>query len=587
MTARPSFSLGWALFFTLLLHASKHQGTLGAAALLIWHQPCAAYNRRSVLDGKYEITAEQEVQQGYSQLMATAPDGTQLRIDWYELKTREEELRFETLRKALRGLKRCEAAAVYDVVSRPGATYVVWTLPPAGSTRCYTDTEANLPESVQDFERRFPRLTANALWRQDDKGKIKLYALPFVEAPVDAPSETVWVAANRTAKAQPLLAAQPYAPAQAAGGSVASAASNEAPKKPRSTTQGGKRSSWRDLWERVYPWSLGVFLGLLGLELSLLALQGAQQKALSIVPEVRGQEINSALHTLYNAGFRTEALAIHTHKAANTVLDVHPRPGTPLRPGRTLSVSYATSASLSKTVQPVVGLTAGAAQRQLAAADILVRAVFYAPSSRPMGEVLALSALPDDAARQSALLLVSQGPPPAQGFLPELVGLPLRDALALAQSAGFNVQNAAIDRVTGSGMPADTVISQNIAPFVSTARREARVRLSVAAGLRGPSTAGGTPDLVGLSYARALQEAQYFGSSLVVEDEVSLSELPEGVILQQPQPHARLTGPIRVTLNVLVKPLPLPQIKVQVGGSSSVLSAPYTSPLTPGAPESP
>ena len=82
-----------------------------------------------MLDGKYEITSERELGERVTRFGATAPDGTALTISWYELETPADEHAFEQYRTLLRQLRRRGHAAIFDLVSRPGAHYVAWRLP--------------------------------------------------------------------------------------------------------------------------------------------------------------------------------------------------------------------------------------------------------------------------------------------------------------------------------------------------------------------------------------------------------------------------------------------------------------------------
>src|SRR5690554_1478721 len=79
----------------------------------------------SLLDGKYEILGEYPSGGGQTLFEASAPDGTLLRIVWYEV-SEEQERSFELYRRGLRRLMKAGVAAVFDVVARPGAHYVAW-----------------------------------------------------------------------------------------------------------------------------------------------------------------------------------------------------------------------------------------------------------------------------------------------------------------------------------------------------------------------------------------------------------------------------------------------------------------------------
>src|SRR5690625_7694832 len=76
---------------------------------------------------------------------ASAPDGTQLRIIWFEV-SEEQERSFEQYRRGLRRLMKSGTAAGHDVVARPGAHYVVWYVP-QGSRG--SNAEAEVPQGLQ------------------------------------------------------------------------------------------------------------------------------------------------------------------------------------------------------------------------------------------------------------------------------------------------------------------------------------------------------------------------------------------------------------------------------------------------------
>src|SRR5690625_4580357 len=78
-----------------------------------------------LIDGKYELLGEHAGAPGQTVMSAAAPDGSAVNLVWFDLEPHEETL-FEQYRRALRRIKREGRAALYDVVSRPGAHYVVW-----------------------------------------------------------------------------------------------------------------------------------------------------------------------------------------------------------------------------------------------------------------------------------------------------------------------------------------------------------------------------------------------------------------------------------------------------------------------------
>jgi len=83
----------------------------------------------ALLDGQYTILSEQDLGQGRILFEASKRSGERVRILWYELMSLDDELAFENYRQLLRQLKRDDLAAIHDIVSRPGANYVVWEHP--------------------------------------------------------------------------------------------------------------------------------------------------------------------------------------------------------------------------------------------------------------------------------------------------------------------------------------------------------------------------------------------------------------------------------------------------------------------------
>src|SRR5690554_1018490 len=81
-----------------------------------------------MLDGKYEILREEHSGNRQTLFEASSPDGTVLRIVWFEVSA-DQERSFEQYRRGLRRLMKSGHAAVHDVVARPGAHYVAWQLP--------------------------------------------------------------------------------------------------------------------------------------------------------------------------------------------------------------------------------------------------------------------------------------------------------------------------------------------------------------------------------------------------------------------------------------------------------------------------
>ena len=493
-----------------------------------------------MLDGKYEITAEQELGERATLFSATAPDGTALAVYWYDLETPADERAFERYRALLRRLRRDGHAAVYDLVSRPGAHYVAWRVP-EGDAQNVTGDLHTLEAALGAHGRSLSEAVVRA--RPDTPPQ--LYGLAFAEAQgpphPPGPEQTVLAPedpAKPTAKVVGNLWITPWA------------------------------TLWTTLWASVRVWVPGAVLALLGVFFLLLSVGRLLPDRSVAVPDVRGSEVNAALSALYRAGFATTAVGLASPQPAGTVLETVPPPGTPLRPGRTLSVRYALPAGRTSGQAPgVTGTLLEEAETVLSRAGFRVARVAYAPSPAPAGTVLAQRPAAARAAPgERFALLVSRGPRGETTFLPDLTGLGLGDALTLAEAAGFARGGVRLERVRGGTQPG-VVLAQNLAPFTEVPLGEARLRLTVAAGGTAATEPGegGLPDLTGLGLGEARRRARALGLGVRVDAEVSAPELPPGVIFQRPPPGTALGGTeLGVTLNVAARTVPLPRVTATV-----------------------
>jgi len=500
-----------------------------------------------VLDGKYEITSQRELSARETLFGATAPDGTALQISWYDLQGAEDEQAFERYRALLRALRRAGYAAIYDLVARPGAHYVAWRVPEDGAVPV-TGGRSDL-EPIAEVLAAHGRALGEARVCAKLEGPPQVYALAFRAEPGPTGIET----------------AAPSAPP------------------PKAVSE-----LWT-VWRRVRPWALGSVLALTGVLLLLLSAARQVPNRLVSVPDVRGQNVNAALKTLYEAGFSTAPVALTSARPAGEVLEVSPDVGTPLRPGRTLSVRYALPAGRAPERVPVVtGVPLAHAEAVLGEAGFAVGDVARSYSDAVAGTVIGQTPAVQTFAAQGGRvgLLVSDGPRGALTLLPDLTGLAAQDALRLAEAAGFGRDAVRLERTPGNGVTAETVLAQNIPPFVSVPEGRAQLRLTVAERNTPLERGSGTPDLIGLSLAEAQRRARGAGLSVVTQARVSTPELPSGVVVQRPAPGAPLAGGVAVTLNTVTPdpitpdlvtpdapPLPRPQVQ-----------APDTdAPATPGS----
>jgi hypothetical protein len=327
-----------------------------------------------VLDGKYEITSQRELSPRETLFGATAPDGTALHIRWYDLRGAEDERAFERYRTLLRQLRRGGHAAVYDVVARPGAHYVAWRVPREANAVSATQTKADA-DAIEALLAAHGRTLSDAYICAPPGAPPQVYALAFEDLPVLTSPATV----ERRGVASP---------------------------RPLD-------EAWLTWSKALRPWALGSVLALTGVLLLLLSGYRSLQTSLVDVPNVRGQEVNQALRSLYEAGFSTTPVALTSPRPAGEVLEVSPPAGTPLRPGRTLSVRYALPAGRApERVPAVTGTDLERAEAVLTGAGFRVGDVARSYSGARAGTVIAQTPTAQTPAAQGSRvgLLVSDGP---------------------------------------------------------------------------------------------------------------------------------------------------------------------------------
>ncbi|HET8985219.1 MAG TPA: PASTA domain-containing protein [Trueperaceae bacterium] len=474
----------------------------------------------SLLDGKYEVIGQRPLEGGRTLFDAIAPDGTPLRVEWFDLPTGQEAA-FERFRRLLRNLKRDDLAAVHDVVSRPGARYVAWLKP---EPTC-TTTNDDAIETVLD-QHGFGAEAADI--RRAPRKSARLYGLAFdgMSAPADIALEdsAVPIKPLRTGNARLVNFDQIPAPA--------------------------------------LSWGMAVILLVIATVLLFAAFQRRVVDTLIVVPDLLGTDVSDAISLLSSLDLAVEVVPLGSTEAAGKVLAVEPGAGAELRPNRKVRVSYALPAGqLAQTaVPPLVGLDyPDEVNQALTAAGLVLGEVARISAASPGGIVLAQNVSAGERVGSGAVVdvLVSTGPARDLTFVPRLVGLDIARATELAVIAGIAPDRILVDTVSSANGSAGTVLSQSLAPNVTVPRDDAILRLVVQSGTP-TSAAGGVPDLVGMTVTQA--EASLTGTAgrwrLVVERLASLN-LPAGVIvMQSPAPGTQLpdqspgASDLVVTLNV-------------------------------------
>ena len=462
----------------------------------------------SLLDGKYEIISQTMVGRGRTLIEATAPDGTLVRIEWFELEPVKEHA-FERYRRLLKRLKREGKAAVYDVISRPGAHYVAWESAGDGLPQAH---DAAIDAALQEdgFD------TGSADVRRNGR-TTRLYGLTWD------------------------------------GGTPVQQHHVEPESTPR-------RGAWRPaLPERFAPWAVALLLMVASVALLAGGFLRRTNNRTVQVPDVVGQNINDAQRALARLDLKPDPTPLESSSAAGTVLSVQPAAGTALRPGRTVQLSYALpQGQLASTQVPqLVGQSyPDQVTAALQKAGLELGTIARIHASTPAGVVLAQSAPSASklAHGQPVDVLVSLGPLPQQTFLPNLVGLSVDDARYLAGVAGLTPDQILEDKVNApDGYPGE-VLSQSLAPHLSEPVDESILRLVVQQGIpTSGQQAASVPSVVGMPLDQAeAAAAGYTVTTTTVESPL----LPEGVVLQTPAPGAD-PGDRTLALTVNVHPVPL------------------------------
>ncbi|MEZ4631509.1 MAG: hypothetical protein R2880_12525 [Deinococcales bacterium] len=126
-----------------------------------------------LLDGQYQIITEKHISPKHSIFEVLDEADMSLRVMWYQL-DEAEEIAFEDYRALLRALRREGVVAIRDVVSRPGAHYVVWEAPPVDE---YPRKARELLSYQESLAAKGYRLSDAQIYLES--GREKIYLLPF------------------------------------------------------------------------------------------------------------------------------------------------------------------------------------------------------------------------------------------------------------------------------------------------------------------------------------------------------------------------------------------------------------------------
>ena len=209
-----------------------------------------------------------------------------------------------------------------------------------------------------------------------------------------------------------------------------------------------------------------VFVGLVALAVFFVAVRGAEQ---TMVPNIQGKELTEALMELQVKELYPRIQLRYSQSSLDkgTILEQDPRPGTIVKAGRRIRLVVSQGVMIDK-IDNFVGkniddvkmdlqtLFASAVQPLLS----LKEPFMYMFSTEEPGTILDQTPLPDTVIAGPTVLqfVVSKGPENAMIKVPDLVGLPIPDALEQIRQSGvaftFSIRPAA-----GREVP-ETVVSQ-------------------------------------------------------------------------------------------------------------------------------
>jgi beta-lactam-binding protein with PASTA domain len=495
----------------------------------------------SLLDGKYEIISQNPVSDHQTLFEATASDGTLVQILWYEL-TPDQEASFELYRRTLKQFKRTSQAAVYDIVSRPGAYYVAWETPQGPSIQ---PRDPALLDALQAHGYAPQHADVRRTGRHE-----QIHGLAFGEVvPVDRGSTGVDFS-TQTVSTRPQR--KPYTPA-----------------------------TW------VISWSLAILLSLTAVGLFLLGFQLRSNDQLVSLPDLVDQEINAAVKILHDLNLEVELTPLPSTEPIGAVLQMEPGSGSLLRPERSVRLSYALPpGQLTPTPVPqLVGLLfPDEVEARLKTAGLELGRVSRIAAETPAGMVISQAVVAGKVIEPNRTIdiLISTGPVGDMTFMPDLVGLTRDDAQFLARVAGLSPERILEETVPGNSRSAGQVIAQSLTPYVPVSLEDATLRLLVAEQSSIQRTEPGLPSFVGMTEEQALGYSSSYRLRFQTVQEITL---PEGIIGQSPAPGSVETDSgLVLMLNVHPLMIPIPEVRARVR-EAAPREVPYAWFIEPGIPD--
>jgi beta-lactam-binding protein with PASTA domain len=260
------------------------------------------------------------------------------------------------------------------------------------------------------------------------------------------------------------------------------------------------------------------------------------------VPRVVGLPVTRALVRLQEADLKGKTVRIASPQPKDRVLRQDPAPGTDARKDSTVGLTVS-KGPRTAPVPSVIGSTQGSARSTLERAGFKVT-VREIQASEPQGIVVTQKPAPATRAPKGSVVTISisSGPAtttaptttaptttqaPSGRGIPNVVGLPQRDALARLQGAGFRVDSYP----ASSARPRGTVVSQRPSGGTRAAPNSVvRINVSLGSGQRPLRT---IPDVTGMPEQEAKQRLVELGFTVRSVYRAVADPAQKGVVVEQ------------------------------------------------------
>jgi len=199
-----------------------------------------------------------------------------------------------------------------------------------------------------------------------------------------------------------------------------------------------------------------------GTKITVIVSMG-KKPTVEIMTDLRGQHVDNAMKFLQTQGMNPLSYPeFNDTVPENQVIRTNPEEGVELSPGQKVEVFYSTGPLIKTNEVPnLVGLTYAQAMQRLDDLDFSNVEVIHKESNSPKDEVIgqSVSARTKLDITEKIVVTVSKGPSVKLANVPNVEGMPFKDALKRMHDYGFNVVD---EEYVESDAPKDEVIAQSI-----------------------------------------------------------------------------------------------------------------------------